>query len=56
MLLHGNFEDNLNALRHKCFCEKVATRSVYVQPQSLAPNLLQENIITVSNSMCTSRS
>ena len=53
MLLHGNPEDNLNALRHKCFCEKVATKSVCVQLQCLAPNLLQENITVF---MCTSRS
>ena len=33
MLLHGNSEDNLNALRHKCFSEEVATKSVYVQLQ-----------------------
>ncbi len=34
---NGNSEYNLDVLRRKCFCEKVATKSVYVQPQSLPP-------------------
>ena len=36
-LYNGKFDDSLDVLRHKRFCEKVATKSVYVQPQSLPP-------------------
>ena len=34
---NGKSDDSLDVLRHKRFCETVATKSVYVQPQSLLP-------------------
>ena len=35
----GIYDDTFNVLRHKHFCEKVAKKSIYFQPQSLPPTL-----------------
>ncbi|KAG1672652.1 hypothetical protein GQR58_015915 [Nymphon striatum] len=37
LLYNGQQDDTLNGLRYKKFCEKVATKSSHVQPQSLPP-------------------
>ena len=42
-LYSGESDDSLEVLRHKHFCEKVATKGIYVQPQSLPPTSAAEN-------------
>ncbi|KAG1682203.1 hypothetical protein GQR58_011204 [Nymphon striatum] len=37
VLYNGQQDDTLNGLRYKKFCEKVATKSSHVQPQSIPP-------------------
>ncbi|KAG1676659.1 hypothetical protein GQR58_014154 [Nymphon striatum] len=37
LLYNGQQDDTLNGLRYKKFCEKVATKSSHVQPQSIPP-------------------
>ena len=48
---YSDNKENLNMLRYKIFCEKVATNQIYVEPKMLPPSyqhsMLQNTIVFV---------
>ena len=43
LIYNGMMTDTLDSLRHKRFCEKVASKTSHVRPQSLPPTSAAEN-------------
>ena len=37
LVYNGTLTDTLDSLRHNCFCEKVASKTSHIKPQSLLP-------------------